>query len=382
MLIIISKIYFLYKNLLLGISIFNILIFPHTLLIGNQIKTNHVFNAHYISNNAPLRKTEKKIKTNREISEIEQIMRGYGLVDISDLDSNIIVKLQYATKNNFLGTNVYGDLTHAYLQKEVAEKLVNASNDLIKIMPNYRIVVLDAARPLSIQKIMWDEAKIPQELKERYLANPIYGSLHNYGAAVDVTLADSTGSYLDMGTLFDSFENLAYPTFEQDNITSGKLSPIQVNNRLILRSVMKLAGLSSIATEWWHFNSCSREYAKKHYPLIVSHILADNPKLNIAKKIKETPKLKEQNVNDINFRVQIMTSANKLNRANNIFKGNDVDEYFHNGLYKYTVGKYITLENALNELKQMQNMGFNDAFIVAFNKNKRIGIKDASELIQ
>lgn len=355
---------------------FNILMLPNSLSINNQANTiNNLTTKNII-------KSEKINITIRIIPEIEQIMRSYGLVDISDLDSNIIVKLQYATNNNFLGTNVYGGLTHAYLQKEVAEKLINASNDLIAIMPNYRIVILDAARPLSIQKKMWDEAQIPQEQKEKYLANPVYGSLHNYGAAVDVTLADTLGNFLDMGTNFDSFENMAYPLFEQDLIKSGKLSPIQVNNRLILRSVMKLAGFSSISTEWWHFNSCSREYAKKNYPLILSHILAENPQLNVNEKIKNTSKLKEPKVNNINFRVQIMTSAAKLNRANKIFKGNDVDEYFHNGLYKYTVGKFSTLEEAFNELKKAQNMGFNDAFIVAFNKNQRIGIKDASELIE
>jgi len=240
---------------------FNILIFPNSLSINNQIKANENLTTTNII------KGEKINITIRIIPEIEQVMRGYGLVDISDLDSNIIINLQYATTNNFLGINIYDNLTHAYLQKEVAEKLINASNDLIKIMPNYRIVILDAARPLSIQKKMWDKAQIPQEMKEKYLANPIYGSLHNYGAAVDVTLADTLGNFLDMGTNFDSFENIAYPLFEQDFIKSGKLNPTQVNNRLILRSVMKLAGFSSISTEWWHFNSCSREFAKKNYPL-------------------------------------------------------------------------------------------------------------------
>lgn len=366
---------------MIGISIFNVFISSNILLFDNHIKTNYN-NKNLISQNFNVPKIEHQKKVNREISEIEQIMREYGLVDISDLDSNIIVKLQYATSNNFLGTNVYGNLTHAYLQKEVAIKLINASNDLIKIMPNYRIVILDAARPLSIQKKMWNETELPQELKEKYLANPIYGSLHNYGAAVDLTLADTSGKFLDMGTQFDCFENLAYPSLEQEYLTSGKLSPIQINNRLILRSVMKIAGFSSIATEWWHFNSCTREYAKKNYLLIASHILANNPKLNTSEKIKDIPKLKEQNINDINFRIQIMTSATKLNKSNKIFKGNEVDEYFHNGLYKYTVGKFNSLENVLKELKQIQNIGFNDAFIVAFNKNKRIGIKDASELIE
>lgn len=363
---------------MIGLSIFNVCVQTNSLIVDNHTKISYSYE------NKNLRKTtntKTKILT-REISEIEKIMRGYGLVDINDLDTNIIVKLQYATSNNFLGENVYGNLTRAYLQKEVAEKLINASNDLIKIMPSYRIVILDAARPLSIQKKMWDETTIPQELKEKYLANPIYGSLHNYGAAVDLTLADTTGKFLDMGTQFDCFENIAYPSLEQEYLTSGQLSPIQVNNRLILRSVMKLAGFSSIATEWWHFSSCNREYAKKNYQLIVSHIFADNPKLNISKNIKEQPKLKEQNINDINFRIQILASETKINKSSKLFNNNDVSEYFHNNLYKYTIGKFNSIEDALTELKKIKNQGYSDSFIVAFNKNKRIGIKDASELMQ
>jgi len=266
------------------------------------------------------------------------------------------------------------------LQKEVAEKLVNASTDLISIFPSYRIVVLDAARPLSLQKLMWNETQIPNDLKEKYIANPLYGSLHNYGAAVDVTISDTLGNLLDMGTKFDSFDNLAYPSYEQENLKSGKLKPQQINNRLILRSVMKLAGFSPIATEWWHFNSCTREYAKKNYKLIVSHLLpevAEN-KENVTKP----EKLKEQFADDINFRVQIMTSSFKLSKNSKILNGVEAEEYYHNGLYKYTVGKYKSINDCLSILKEMQTKGFNDAFIVAFNKNKRIGIKDASELIE
>jgi hypothetical protein len=77
-----------------------------------------------------------------------------------------------------------------------------------------------------------------------------------------------------------------------------------------------------------------------------------------------------------------MTSENKLKSSEAIFKGKKVDEYFHNGLYKYTIGKFKTLEQALSQLTQIKNEDFKDAFIVAFNKNTRIGIKDASELLQ
>ncbi len=387
MIVIFSKIYFLLKNFLILISLFNVLAIPQFHVVINHytqennieliVPENIYGNKYYEINHSD------SLKHKREISEIEQIMRNYNLVDISDLDSNIIVSLQYATTSNFLKKNIYGNLTHAYLQKDVAEKLILASNNLIKIMPQYRIVVLDAARPLSLQQIMWNEAQVPENDKDKFIANPIYHSLHNYGTAVDITLSDSSGKWLDMGTGFDSFDDLAYPSLEPELLKTGKLTAIQINNRLILRSAMKFAGFSSISTEWWHFNSCTRDYAKKNYPLIVSHILADNPSFVTALKTTNTQtEIKEPNVNDINFRIQIMTSENKLKQSDTIFKNKKVNEYLHKGLYKYTIGKYKTVEEAMLQLSQIRNNGFKDAFVVAFNKNERIGIKDATELLQ
>lgn len=315
-------------------------------------------------------------------SDIEKVMKGYGLIDIHTVDTTIIVQLQYATEHNFLGKNIYHDLSHAYLQKEVGEKLKTAENKLINTKATYRIVILDAARPLSLQKVMWDEVKVPVAEKDKFVANPAYGSLHNYAAAVDVTIADSSGKWLDMGTKYDSFDELAYPALEIGFLKNGKLSQQQVDNRILLRTVMVQSGFSGIETEWWHFNSCSREYARKHYSLIMSHIYADNPILvSNQKNIASNKIISEPNVSNINFRVQIMTSSKPLNGNESIFKNVIVERYFHNGLYKYTSGKYKTLEDAFKQLTILQNKGFSDAFIVAFNKNTRIGIKDASELL-
>ena len=138
MLVIISKIYFLCKNFLIGISLIKVLIFPSALIIVNQAK-HSLKNNIFITNNLKGKQLKKikysnNFKYKREIGEIDQIMRNYGLVDIQELDSNIIVSLQYATTNNFLKKNIYGSLTHAFLQKDVAEKLINASNNLIGII--------------------------------------------------------------------------------------------------------------------------------------------------------------------------------------------------------------------------------------------------------
>jgi zinc D-Ala-D-Ala dipeptidase len=388
-LVIFSKIYFLYKNLLTGIFVFKILLFPILLSVNNfttkYSKHKLITQIQYVGIKSKNIKSFNLTLLQKEYayeSDIEKVMKGYGLIDIHKIDTCIIVKLQYATEHNFLGKNIYHDLLHAYLQNEAAEKLKKAEIILKYTKPNYRLIILDAARPLSLQKVMWDEVKVPIAEKDKFVANPVYGSLHNYGAAVDATIADSSGKWLDMGTSYDSFENLAYPALENGFLKSGKLSHQQVDNRLLLRTIMKQSGFSGIETEWWHFNSCSRDYARKNYSLVVSHIFADNPVLvSNEKNLASNKIISEPNVSNINFRVQIMTSSQPLKGNEIIFKDVKVERYFHNGLYKYTSGKFKTLEDAFQQLSILQKKGFSDAFIVAFNNNTRIGIKDASELL-
>ena len=54
--------------------------------------------------------------------------------------------------------------------------------------------------------------------------------------------------------------------------------------------------------------------------------------------------------------------------------------YFHNGIYKYTVGNEKTLDKAALIKIKIHNKGFEDAFIIAFYKDKRISVKKAIEL--
>lgn len=202
------------------------------------------------------------------ISQLEQRMIEMGLVDVQMLDSNIVVDLKYAGTDNFFGQNVYGDLRKAYLQPEVAHMLVRAQGLLRDIDPELNIMVYDAARPRSVQQIMWDAVDAPFEEKIRFLSNPRNGSVHNFGAAVDVGLVDIYGVILDMGTEFDHMGTLAWPSMEEEMLRQGQLDIYEVENRRLLRQVMQKAGFRSIATEWWHFNAMSRDQARERYTII------------------------------------------------------------------------------------------------------------------
>ncbi len=193
-----------------------------------------------------------------------QRLEEMGLVDVTTLDSSLIVRLPYATLDNFTGQVLYEDLETAFLQPEVAVKLQQAVRILRRLHPDYRLLIYDAARPLSIQRRMWQIVQgTPQQI---YVSNPAKGGgLHNYGAAVDLTLADRHGNPLPMGTPFDYFGPEAHIDHEAELVAQGKLTAAEVRNRQLLRQVMRAAGFIPLRSEWWHFNALRLSEAKLRY---------------------------------------------------------------------------------------------------------------------
>lgn len=190
-----------------------------------------------------------------------------GLIDVSLLDSTIQVHLKYATPDNIMGQAVYSGITKIWLRPEAAEKLVFAQRLLKKENPHLSLIVYDAARPMSVQCIMWNLVRGTN--KTNYVSNPANGGgLHNYGMAVDVTLIDNKGNVLPMGTPFDYLGEEAHTTNEEMLLQKRKITQDEFDNRRLLRRIMRQAGFRIIPYEWWHFNACTRAEARKLYLVI------------------------------------------------------------------------------------------------------------------
>jgi len=202
-----------------------------------------------------------------QLTAKEQELERLGLIDVSMLDSGIMVHMVYATPYNFMGKVLYKDLNRAYLQPDVAQKLLNAYKALKQLRPDLTFIIYDAARPIGIQQEMWNMVKgTPWDY---YVINPAKGGgMHNFGAAVDISLVDCTGKTLEMGTTFDYFGEEANIDKENELVEKGLISPRELKNRLLLRKVMTNAGFRTVTSEWWHFNSCSLEEAKQRYKII------------------------------------------------------------------------------------------------------------------
>ena len=196
-------------------------------------------------------------------------MEKQGLVEVSANAPGVLVELKYGTADNFMGKDVYGCLKQAYVQKPVLHMLNKAQAALAKKYPGYHLLIYDAARPLSIQWVLWNTlTQYPPSERQKYVADPKQHSIHNYGSALDLTVADADGKALDMGTKYDFFGDLAYPSKEKQFLASGKLSQKAYQNRLILREAMQAAGFMRIEFEWWHFNAFSRAEAKRRFPVV------------------------------------------------------------------------------------------------------------------
>ncbi|MDF2672624.1 MAG: D-alanyl-D-alanine dipeptidase [Clostridiales bacterium] len=170
-----------------------------------------------------------------EIIELKQD----DFVFINKYIPDVEVELRYATNNNVTKKVLYEN-ANAFLRKGTADKLREANYEFKKL--GYRIKIWDAYRPTNVQKILWSKVS-----DNRFIANPKGGSIHNRGAAVDITLVDKNGKEISMPTDFDGFTKLAdkdYSDVDKEKVKNAKL----------LESIMIKCGFESIYTEWWHFD--------------------------------------------------------------------------------------------------------------------------------
>jgi N-acetylmuramoyl-L-alanine amidase len=96
----------------------------------------------------------------------------------------------------------------------------------------------------------------------------------------------------------------------------------------------------------------------------------------------QTVDVTRQSADEIVFRVQFASTREKMPLDAPEFKGlQNVGYYFHEGLYKYTVGNEKTLEDAAVLQSMVHKSGFRDAFVVAFVNEQRISPSEAIRLI-
>ena len=102
--------------------------------------------------------------------------------------NGIGVELRYASANNFVGRDLYSPIDCAWLHRRAAEGLERSVEWLLAKRADLGLLVLDALRPQRVQEQLWAALQGTELLD--YLANPVRGSIHSFGMAVDITLVD------------------------------------------------------------------------------------------------------------------------------------------------------------------------------------------------
>jgi D-alanyl-D-alanine dipeptidase len=168
--------------------------------------------------------------------------RSADLVELAALDPTFELDIRYATRDNFVGTPLYGQ-ARAFLQRPAAEALIRVQRSLAA--EGYGLQIFDAYRPWYVTKLFWDATPAS---KHRFVADPAAGSRHNRGCAVDVTLYDlHTGRAVAMPSGYDEMTERAYPGYAGGPVERRRL-------RDLLRRYMQAEGFTVYESEWWHFD--------------------------------------------------------------------------------------------------------------------------------
>jgi zinc D-Ala-D-Ala dipeptidase len=172
----------------------------------------------------------------------EQNKREADLVELIKLEKTIKLDIRYARSDNFVGRPVYTE-ARAFMQRPAAEAIVRVHKLLKK--QGLGLVIFDGYRPWSVTKFFWE---VTPEDKRKFVADPVKGSRHNRGCAVDLSMFDlKTKKLVEMPSDFDDFTEKASPDYKGG-------TELQTKNRELLRKLMEAEGFTVNANEWWHFD--------------------------------------------------------------------------------------------------------------------------------
>ncbi len=159
------------------------------------------------------------------------------------------------------------------LRQGVVDRLREAQSILGFRAPGYRFKIFDGFRPGAVQKYMVDYhirllaeedgedvAALSEQAANKYLekvlqifaapsTDPKRPTPHSTGGAVDLTIVDSFGVPIPMGSEIDSMPPAALPSFFKSSA-----SPQFHENRELLRSCLLQVGFHRLPQEWWHFS--------------------------------------------------------------------------------------------------------------------------------
>jgi zinc D-Ala-D-Ala dipeptidase len=184
--------------------------------------------------------------------------RAAAFVDAATVVPGLVADMRYAGAHNFVGRPIDGyQAPHCLLTQAAAAALAEAARDLsarglvIKVFDCYRPerAVMNFVRWARDLNDTAGKAEFYPDVDKRVLFQDGYiasRSGHSRGSTLDMTLATTDGTELDMGTHFDFFSPKSWTA-------DASISTEQHKNRMLLATAMGRRGFRGYDKEWWHF---------------------------------------------------------------------------------------------------------------------------------
>lgn len=215
-------------------------------------------------------------------------MKPYQKVPIEECGEALaaisLSKFETVTPHPYVALGApYGSYSPYYLRQGVLNKLSAAQTCLQASNAGWKLQVFDAYRPISVQQFMVDHTfgqlaaaegiepaaadpatrqRLQDKVSEFWAVpstDPRMPPPHSTGAAVDLTLLDSEGNPVNMGSAIDEISPRSYPNYFAQQ--AGNEAQQFHYHRQLLMQVMTQAGFRQHPNEWWHFSSGDQLWA-------------------------------------------------------------------------------------------------------------------------
>ncbi len=177
----------------------------------------------------------------------------------------------------------YGEYSPYFLREGVLQKLLQAQAALSAQHPGWHLQIFDAYRPIAVQQFMVDYtfhqlvrsegldlASLSDQTRSHLTSkvlqfwatpspNPNMPPPHSTGSAIDLTLTNTAGRSVEMGSPIDEISPRSYPDYfaNSDDIALQKAH----YHRELLAKTMTDAGFEQHPNEWWHFSAGDQLWA-------------------------------------------------------------------------------------------------------------------------
>lgn len=174
----------------------------------------------------------------------------------------------------YYAQQIPSSLQSIYLRESAYERLKLA----LSLLPQkYSFILYDGYRPLQVQQFLFTQFSeqiksqnptfTEQQVKQetlKYVAFPSlnkeYPAPHLTGGAIDLTIGDSNGNALHLGTAFDEMnKKSATRYFEQNAEENSEARDL----RRLLYNCMTTAGFMNYSEEWWHYDFGNISWARR-----------------------------------------------------------------------------------------------------------------------